>query len=571
MVKILRINMNTKTFKFEILKSDYVMLAGRALIGKLMLDEVDPTCHPLGAKNKLIFTNGLFTSTAFPCPGRLSIGGKSPLTGGIKESNSGGVAATRMGHLGLRAIILEDTSKEDVFYTLVISKNKVDFITIPELQGKTNYETVEILQKKYGATIATLSIGPAGEQLLAAASIAVNDLFGRPSRHAGRGGLGAVLGSKKVKAIVLLRPKELEHEPMKHPNVFNKLIKEYNKSLIPKKQGLTIYGTAAMIRAADELGGLPTKNFRIGSFEKMEQVSGEKLHDTIVERGGKTTEACSPGCIIRCSNVYVDKKGNYVTSGLEYETMAMNGPNLLIGDLDILAQIDRTCDAIGLDTIEMGNALAVAMEAGVLDWGDGEGVLALLKGISEGRILSKVIASGAAAAGKVLGVSRVTQCMGQGFPAYDPRIFKGMGCTFATSPMGADHTSGPAIPNRIGWDRENRESYGALEEAKGKVKLTRELELMVALCDSFGICYFVWPDLDILIQALNAKFDWNFDFDRLLAYGKMVLLNEYEFNARAGIRQLNRLPTFFYEEELPPRNQKFDISDEELRKILDFF
>ncbi len=499
------------------------------------------------------------------------MGGKSPLTGGIKESNVGGVAATRMGQLGLRAIIIEDLPAKDELYVLLISKGKVEFVKSPNLKGKSNYETVSALREKYGETIATVSIGPAGEQKLAGASVAISDVYGRPARHAGRGGMGAVLGSKGVKALVLLRPSELEREPLKHPEKFNKLIREYNKAMIPKKRGLTIYGTAAMIRVAHELEGLPTKNFRFGSFDKMENISGEKLHDVISERGGKITEACSPGCVIRCSNMYVDKEGNYVTSGFEYETMAMNGPNLLIGDLDILARIDRTCDEMGLDTIEMGNALAVAMEAGVIAWGDGEGALALLGGVANGEIMSKVIGSGAAVAGKILGVSRVAQCMGQGFPAYDPRTFKGMGCTFATSPMGADHTSGPAIPNRIGWDAEDRESYGNLEDAKGKVKLVRELALIVALCDSFGVCYFVWPDFDVLIDALNAKFDWNFDFDRLIAYGKSVLLNEHEFNARAGVQQVNRLPSFFYEEELPSSKRKFDIPDDKLKEVIDYF
>ena len=571
MVKILRINMRTKKFKFQDLKGDYEQLAGRALIGKLLLDEVEPTCNPLGSNNKIIFANGIFIGTAFPCPGRISVGAKSPLTGGIKESNAGGVAATRMGQLGFRAIVLEEIPEEDELFTLVISKNKVEFVKSSELRGKSNYETVAKLQEKWGEKIATLSIGPAGEQLLAGATVAASDLFGNPARHMGRGGMGAVLGSKKVKALVLLKPSKPEHEPMKNPDEFKKLTKEYNQILIPKKRGLTIYGTAALVRIADELGGLPTKNFRMGSFDQMDNISGERLYDIINERGGKPTEACSPGCVIRCSNRYVDKEGNYLTSGFEYETIVLNGSNLLIGDLDIIARIDRTCDEMGLDTIEMGNALAVAMEAGLLDWGDGEGAIKLLREVGEGSLIAKIIGSGAAIAGKVLGVSRVPECKGQGFPAYDPRVFKGMGATYATSPMGADHTSGPAIPNRIGWDTQNPDEYGDLKDSKGKVKLTRELQIIVALCDAFGFCYFVWPDLDVLCDAINAKYDWGYNFERLVAYGKMMLLNEHEFNAKAGVPQTSRLPAFFYEEKLPPTDKKFDISPEKLNDVLDYF
>lgn len=571
MVKILRINMKKKSYKVENLKSDYSMLAGRALTSKIILDEVEPTCNPLGAKNKIIFANGIFVGTSFPCPGRLSVGAKSPLTGGIKESNSGGLAATRIGQLGLRAIVIEEIPEEDELYTLIISKSKVEFVKSPELNGKGNYETVANLMNKWGKKIATLSIGPAGEQLLAAATVAVSDLFGNPARHAGRGGMGAVLGSKKVKAIVLPKTSEIEYDPIKSPEEFKKLTTEYNKILIPKKRGLTVYGTSALVRIADEIGGLPTKNFRMGSFDQMDNISGERIYDTIISRGGRPTEACSPGCVIRCSNRYVDKEGKYLTSGFEYETIVLNGSNLLIGDLDTIAQIDRTCDDMGVDTIEMGNAMAVAMEAGLVKWGDGKGVLALLRGIAEGVMESRIVASGASTAAKVLGVTRVPECMGQGFPAYDPRIFKGMGVTYATSPMGADHTSGPAIPGRIGWNTDKPESYGDLKDSKGKVKLGRELEILVSLCDAFGFCYFVWPDLDFLAKAINARYGWNFDFDKLIAYGKMILLNEHEFNARAGIPQRNQLPSFFYEEELPPTNQKFDLKPEKLKEVIDYF
>ncbi|MHA1266879.1 MAG: aldehyde ferredoxin oxidoreductase C-terminal domain-containing protein [Candidatus Helarchaeota archaeon] len=571
MVNLLRINMKTKRSKWEPLKDEYRMLAGRALIGKILLDEVDPTCHPLSPQNKIIFANGIFVGTSFPCPGRISVGAKSPLTNGIKESNAGGVAATRMGQLGLRGIVIEDMPETDALYTLVISKDKVKFEESHELKGKNNYETVDALRHKWGETIATLSIGPAGEQLLAAATIAMSDLAHHPARHAGRGGMGAVLGSKKVKALVLLRPKKPEYEPIRDPEAFKKLTREYNKILIPKKRGLTVYGTAALVRVANELGGLPTKNFRMGSFEHAENISGEKLYELITSRKGKPTEACSPGCVIRCSNRFVDSEGNYITSGFEYETIVLNGANCLIGDLDTLARIDRTCDEMGLDTIETGNALAVAMEGGLLKWGDGEEVLKVLEEVKKGTLRAKLIGAGSKTVGKVLGVSRVPEVMGQGMPAYDPRIFKGMGATFATSPMGADHTSGPAIPNRIGWDLEQPESYGELTESTGKVKLTRELQIIVSLCDAFGICYFVWPDLEFLAKAINAKYDWNFNFEKLIAYGKMILLNEHEFNTRAGVPHLNRLPAFFYEEGLPPTNRKFNLTPEELNKVFDYF
>jgi len=573
MVKLLRINMKTRQFEIEELKAEYIMLGGRALTGKIILDEVDSTCHPLESKNKIIFANGLFVGSSFPCAGRLSVGAKSPLTGGIKESNVGGVAATRMSHLGLRAIVIEEIPEDDDLFVLVISKENVEFVNAAELKGLGNYETVAKLMEKWGNKVATLTIGPAGEMRLAAASIASNDLSGRPSRHAGRGGMGAVLGSKKIKALVLLRPDAPEQEPIEHLEEFNRINREFNKLLIPKKRALTIYGTAGLINVANEVGGLPTKNFRFGRFDQAQEIGGEHMYDVITNRpNGIPTESCLPGCVIRCSNVYVDQEGNYITAGLEYETIALNGSNLLIGDLDKIAQIDRTCDDIGLDSIEMGNAMAVAMEAGLLEWGDADGVLALLREVAEGTIKGKLIASGSALAGKVLGVTRVPQCKGQGFAAYDPRVFKAMGVTYATSPMGADHTSGPAIAGRTGWSPDK--NYGELTDSEGKVELCRELQIMVSICDAFGFCYFVGPDrwvMEHVVKAINAKYDWEFNFEKLIQYGKRILLNEHEFNAKAGVPQIFRLPSFFYEETIPPLNKKFDIMPEKLKKVTDFF
>ncbi|MDD1777953.1 MAG: aldehyde ferredoxin oxidoreductase, partial [Candidatus Helarchaeota archaeon] len=452
-----------------------------------------------------------------------------------------------------------------------ISKGKVEFIKAPELKGLGNYETVAKLIAKWGERIATLSIGPAGEMLLAAASVAASDLSGRPSRHAGRGGLGAVLGSKKIKGLVLLRPDEPEQEPMKNLAEFNRLTREFNKLLIPKKKMLTVYGTAGLIAVTNEIGGLPTKNFRFGRFDHAGEINGEVMYNNILSRHGNPTESCLPGCIIRCSNVYMDQEGNYITSGLEYETIALNGSNLLIGDLDKIAQLDRAYDDLGLDSIEMGNAMAVAMEGGLLKWGDADGVLALLQEVRDGTDKGKLIASGCTTVGKTLGVTRVPQCKGQGFAAYDPRVFKALGVTYATSPMGADHTSGPAIAGRTGWDPQK--NYGELTETDGKVELSRELQIMITLCDSFGICYFVGPDrwvMDHVLKALKAKYDLDFSFEKLVQYGKKVMRAEYEFNARAGIVQTNRLPSFLYEESLPPTNKKLDFKPEQLQKVIDF-
>ncbi|MFX1237354.1 MAG: aldehyde ferredoxin oxidoreductase N-terminal domain-containing protein, partial [Promethearchaeota archaeon] len=341
-MNLVRINIKSDSIKIEeILESSkYYLLGARGLTSYIVYNEIPPDCAPLGNKNKLVIANGLLTGSPFPCSARASVGSKSPLTNGIKEANVGGRPSMMLALHGIRALIFEDIAS--YLKILVIEDDNIRLESAEQFKGMGNYELHEKLKKKYGNKIGIFSIGPAGEYLMKAASVAANDLEGHPSRHAARGGLGAVMGSKKLKAIVIISTKKSK------VNIFNRkeliaLSKPFAKELAESRETFSIYGTPNLTQAMSLYGGLPTENFKRGSYEDAEKISGERLHELIISRNGKNRVPCSPTCAIKCSNQINDDKGNYLTSSLEYETIALNGSNLKINDLDALARINRYC------------------------------------------------------------------------------------------------------------------------------------------------------------------------------------------------------------------------------------
>lgn len=564
MSKIVRINLGTKEIKIEPVEKghSYEYYGGRALSAKILLDEVDPKVDPLSRDNKLIFASGLLGATFAPNSGRFSIGSKSPLTGGIKESNVGGLAPTLLCRTGIKAIIFEEKASNWQF--LKIEDDKIELIDANPYVGMNNYELDLQLSKRFGSKIGVFSIGIAGEKQMRAASIASMDLEGYPSRHAGRGGLGAVMGSKKLKAVIIVPPKvnQIKYHDKKS---FQQVALKWGKNLQESKKTFSKFGTLIGLMGMNSVHGLPTKNFRSGSFKDADKISGEALHEYLMKNNGKYGVSCSPGCMIRCSNIVFDKKGKHITSSLEYETVALNGSNLLINDLEKLAIIDHVCDDFGLDTIEVGNALAVFMEAGIIKWGDADGCIALLKEIKNDNKRSLILGNGAVEVGSVLNISRVAQVKGQGMPGYDPRTFKGMGVTYITSPMGADHTAGAAIINRT---PDSDLEYGKLHAPKNKVELSKRLQIFTMILDSMGLCYFVGPNIENmskLVEMLNARYRWNLKTEDLVEMGQKWLKIERDFNMNAGLGATDDLPTFIQKEnlsDLPDRS--WDIEQDEI-------
>lgn len=557
---------------------DYAGLGGRGLTSAIISKEVPPTCHPLSAENKLVIAPGLLSGSAAAMSGRISVGCKSPLTGGIKEANSGGQPSQMLGRLGIAAIVLEGKPAPDTLYRVMVNKDGVTVEADNDLCMLGNYDLVDRMKEAHGDKIACISIGQAGEMKLSAASIAFTDMEQRPSRHAGRGGVGAVMGSKGVKVIVVDDAGCSVRSPA-DPEKFKAANKAFVSGLrghAVTGQGLPAYGTNVLQNVINEAGALPTHNFMWGRFEGCAKISGEAQAELENQRGGEgsATHGCHRGCVIRCSGTFYDKDGVYVTKQPEYETVWAHGSNCGIDDLDAIARLDRMDDDFGLDTIEMGATIAVAMEAGLAQFGDAEAAISLLKEVGEGTPLGRILGSGAAVTGQVLGVERVPVVKRQAMPAYDPRTVQGIGVTYATSTMGADHTAGYAVATNI------LNVGGSVDPLKpeGQVELSRNLQIATAAIDSTGMCLFIaFAILDqaetfqALIDLINGFTGAQLTADDVTALGKKVLSMERDFNQRAGFTPKDdRLPDFFKKEKIPPHNITFEVKDEDLDQVFNF-
>ena len=578
MDKILRIDMGAaggpKTVVTEV--GDYAGFGGRALTSAVVSKEVPATCHPLSAENKLVIAPGMLSGTTAAMSGRISVGCKSPLTGGIKEANAGGQASQVLGRLGYAAIVLEGKPSGDDLYKVVITKDGVRVVAANSLKMLGNYKTVEKLVAEHGNRIAVISIGPAGEMKLSAASIACTDPELRPTRHAGRGGVGAVMGSKGVKAIVLDDTGMKMRSP-KDPEAFKEANKRWVEGLRKHPvtgEALPAYGTNVLANVVNEAGAYPTYNFKQGRFDGVAKISGETQAETETARGGSATHGCHRGCVIRCSGIYHDKDGKYLTKQPEYETVWAHGANCGIDDLDSIAMLDFLDDDTGIDTIEMGATIGVAMDAGLARFGDAQAAINLVKEVAKGSPLGRILGSGAAVTGKVFGVERVPVVKGQSMPAYDPRAVKGIGVTYATTPMGADHTAGYAVATnllKVGGDVDPLST-------RGQIELSRNLQIATAAVDATGMCLFVaFAVLDqpetfqALIDMINACHGLKLTADDVAALGKKVLSMERDFNARAGFSaKHDRLPDYFKNEAVAPHNVVFDIPDEELDQVFNW-
>jgi aldehyde:ferredoxin oxidoreductase len=578
MDKILRIDMGAPGGPTATIEpvGDYAGLGGRGLTSTIIAKEVDPLCHPLSAANKLVLAPGLLTGSSASTSGRLSVGCKSPLTGGIKESNAGGQAAQAMARLGYFAMIIEGQPAGDDLWKIVVDKAGVRFAVVNGLRMLGNYDAVDALRKEHGDKVAYMTIGQAGELKLGAASIACTDRELRPTRHCGRGGVGAVMGSKKVKAIVFDEAGTTICAP-KEPQRFKAAAKAFAEGLqrhAVTGQGLPAFGTNVLTNVLNEAGGYPTFNFKQGQFEGASKISGEAQAELETKRGGLATHACHRGCIIQCSGIFNDAEGKYVTKQPEYETVWSHGGNCGISDLDVIAKLDRMDDDFGLDTIEMGVTIGVAMEAGVIPFGDTEGALRLLGEVGQGTPLGRILGSGAGITGKVFGVERVPVVKNQALPAYDPRAVQGIGVTYATTPQGADHTAGYAIATNI------LKVGGFVDPLKpdGQVELSRNLQIATAAIDSTGMCLFIafaimdQPDtFQALLDLLNSFYGLSLTGDDVVALGKKVLSAERDFNARAGFTaQDDRLPRFFEQEPIAPHQVTFTVKEQELDQLFNW-
>lgn len=572
--KIYRVNMAKLTTGIEPVPDKWVGLGGRGLTSTIVAAEVTPTCHPLGAKNKLVFAPGLLSGTVAANSGRLSVGAKSPLTGTIKEANAGGTAAQMLAKLGCKALIIEGLPQGESWYTLHISGDGVTINEEKELIGKGNFAVVSAITKRTSEKHGIMTIGPAGEMKMLSANISIKD----PDSHLrsnGRGGLGAVMGSKRIKCIII-EPTDARVE-LADPDNFKTASHTFTKALVdnPISQALGTYGTNVLVNIINEAGALPTRNFTSGQFDGHEEISGETMHDTIVEREGKPRHNCHKGCVIQCSQIYNDKEKKYKTSGFEYESIWAMGADCCVDNLDYIAEADHLMDDIGIDSIETSVAMGVAMEGGLLDFGDGATICKILReDVAKGTPLGRIIGCGAGSVGRAFGVTRVPVVKNQAIPAYDPRAIKGMGITYATSTQGADHTMGYTIATNILGVGGSVDPLGH----EGQVELSRNLQIATAAIDSTGMCLFIaFAALDdetclpALVNMINARFGADLTADDVTNLGISILKTERAFNEAAGFTSKDdRLPEFFSEEPIAPHNVVWDMTDEKIDTFWNF-
>jgi len=581
---ILRLNMNERTYRLSEVPEPYKKMGGRGMSSSLVCDEVPPLCHPLGPNNKLVFAPGIVTGTTAPTSARVSAGAKSWLTGGIKESNAGSSWASSLANLGIKALIVEGQPKEKgKYWTAHLTwddkahQPKVEFLPADPFVGKDLYEVFPKVYEQFGTRAAIAACGVAGEYGYGNSGVAYNDLGKRPSRYSGRGGLGAVMASKGLKFIVL-ESKGGPGATFANKALFDQGAKKLTEALrehaITKpKGGLNTYGTAVLINIMNEAGGLPTRNFSSGRFEGAAKIAGEAIFEGAKKRVGKEVynHACSPGCIIQCSNTWYKPDGTEHASCVEYESDWALGANCAIDSLDDVAEMVRLCNAYGLDTIEAGTTLAVAMEAGVLPFGDGKKAIQLVHEMGQGTPMGRILGGGTEFAGRAFGITRVPTVKRQSMPAYEPRAVKGIGITYATSTMGADHTAGYTIAPEI-------LSVGGKADPlspEGKAALSRAFQATTAFIDSTGHCLFIaFAVLDIpsgfegMMEECNGVLGTQWSSADAVKIGTDVLRKERAFNEAAGIGKAeDRVPEFMKFEPLPPHNQVFDVPDAALDSV----
>ena len=373
MSRILRLNMADQSCRWQEVPPDYAGLGGRALTSRLLRTEVDPTCHPLSAVNKLVVAPGLLSGTTAANSGRISVGGKSPLTGGIKQSHAGGTVSQKLARLDIKAVVVEGKPQQnDGFYLVKISQDGVEFFPASEYEGLGNYRTMAQLWKRFGRSVGVMSIGQAGEKRLTAACLHFTDPHGRPGRPAGRGGLGALMGSKKLKALVVDDRGAPSGVHLADPEKFKAAARKWARFIVEPPvsgQAVPALGSAGLINLVNEAGAL--------------------------------------------------------------------GANTLIKNLDEIAIIDRLCDDFGLDALEMGVTLGVLMAGGVIPWGDGPAAIKMMKKVAKNDPWGLIIGNGSGFTGRALGLERVPAVQGLGLPASGSQAEKDVGLTYATGPMGA--------------------------------------------------------------------------------------------------------------------------------------
>jgi len=558
-MKILRVDMTGLETAFEDLPEDLTLTGGRGLSAKILGKEVSPDVDPLGPEAKLVIAAGPLAGTMAASCGRISVGAKSPLTLGIKEANAGGPSAQKLDKLGIRAIVVEGQAPEGKLHLLNINQDGASLVAADRYTGMKNYDLAAAIHGEYDEKATILSCGIGGERKWKSAAVSLTDKDGHFSRHAARGGLGAVMGAKGLKAIVL-DDRGTSRVDIADQEAYQRHMREWAELMRADGsiQNMSTNGTPGLIVPFRNMGTMPALNYSADPVTGFEALATQGFNQKNQERGGRL-DPCMPGCLVGCSVIYHDADGNHLTSSFEYETIALMGTNLGIVDPDVVAKFDRISDDLGIDTIEVGSAMGVAASAGKMTMGDADSALKLLEEIEEGTEFGNVLANGVVATCEALGIDRVPAVKGQAIPAHDPRVTKPTGVTYHTSPMGADHTAGITYDDPMAkW---------------GQVDKSLKAQIFVATQDCFGYCTLAAPGdkrrlLAFLRDITNARYGVDIVIKDLLEIGRETLRNELKFNSGSEFSTAHTDPSFI-RTEAAASGTVFDIEEDEMAGIWD--
>ena len=558
--KILRINLTTGEMKDTFYDEDILRkyLGGSGLGARILYDETGPDTDPLGPDNVLIFLTGPVEGTKMPNAGRFEVITRSPLTGSYGEANSGGKWGVRLKKSGYDGIIFTGISPEPVY--LYINDGKPELFDASELWGKDSFETDDILREKYGKRACTCGIGIGGENLSRLACI-MNE--GREARTAGRCGVGAVMGSKKLKAICvdgsIATPVVKEKE-------LNESVKKWAPIIMKNMEAMREGGTSCAVPFIEEIGDIPVKNWAGGSFN-VEKLATPVMNATILS--GRYSCA---NCSIRCGRVVTIKDGPYKcdeTAGPEYETLALFGPNCMIDNLEAISHANELCNRYGLDTIGAANAVSFAMEAyerGILTeeqlgckarFGNEQDMITILHKMAHREDFCSVLSDGTKVASEQLGglaLEFAVHQRGMEFPAHDPRYADSIGLQYATSPRGACHLSANCHGDEYGnaYTGYGFYNHGVIplenHSVEHKPEMNVELENLMCLCDSMTCCKFLFGPMgndtaDTIVDWLSFITGWDLTKEELVKMGERIFNMKRMYLVRDGqSRKDDKLP-----------------------------
>jgi len=566
---VLRVDLTSGRIAKEPLRADWAadFVGGRGVAARYLVEECDPEVDSLSPANPLIFATGPLTATNASCGARYMVVTKGPLTGCMTTSNSGGKWGPELKYAGYDLLILEGASREPVY--LWIQDGEVELRSASHLWGKGVFETEDLIKRETGVPDASVAaIGPAGENRVLFAAI-VNEKF----RAAGRSGVGAVMGSKNLKAIAVrgtgavrvARPAEMQQAQW--------AMKAELAAAPLTAEGLPAYGTLSLMNVINEHGALPTHNYQLAQFDRAEQISGEELRATRLA-ANKACFACTIACG-RVSRISAEGVGRYAvttspknwnwkhaTEGPEYENAWSLGADCGVDDLDAILKSNTLCNDLGMDPISLGATIAAAMELyekGVLTqaqtgmpmpFGSGDALVAMTERTAYRQGFGDWLAEGSKRMGERLGHPEVFMGVkGQEFPAYDPRAVQGMGLGYATSNRGACHLRAYTVSAEV----LAAEPLDPRATA-GKAELTRDFQNVSTALDATGLCIFLTfgTTLQAIRPILVAATGIDWSDDELVRAGERIWNLERVWNLRAGITAADdTLPKRMLESAIP--------------------